>query len=154
MIRWRGTLPLAALALALLLPACGGEEVLAPDEDLADLVGDWRATRFEVTNVADPSVSPDLIDPSIGASFTLNIQPSGQYTAILTFQQHPLTEIGELTRAGDKLVMRVLQPCCRTDRVDYSLEAGVLSLSGPTEFDFNNDGEPEDATAAIDLVRR
>jgi hypothetical protein len=30
----------------------------------------------------------------LGANFTLNIQPSGQYTAVLVLQGTPITEIG------------------------------------------------------------
>lgn len=153
MTRTRRTSPSFRLLLALAAAGCGGQDPLGPDEQLADLVGTWRATRFQVTNVADPSVSPDLVDPSIGAGFTLDIQPSGQYTAILTFQQVANAEVGEMGREGDQLVLRVLEPCCRTDRLDFSLEGGILTLRGPTEFDFNLDGEPEDATAVIELRR-
>ena len=44
------------------------------------MVGDWVAPSQVVTGVADPQVLADLT--SLGAVYTLSVQPSGRYTAI------------------------------------------------------------------------
>src|SRR4051812_46439700 len=97
MVRAPASRRFTALLLAtLLLPflgACASDALLGPDADLAFLVGDWDATRFVVQSKADPKVAPELIK-GLGAQFSLNVQPSGQYTAILVYQSSPFTEIG------------------------------------------------------------
>ena len=80
-----------SLILSLLVMAACGSGGLAPDPALAPFVGDWDATKLVLTSVANPDMAPDLI--AMGASFKLNIQPSGQYTAILIYAQQASTEI-------------------------------------------------------------
>src|SRR5438270_4718894 len=84
------------LLLGLSIVGCSGDNPLTANASLADLVGDWQAVRFQVTNKANPSQAPELIH-DLGAQFTLDIQPSGQYTAILAYQGTPVTELGTLT---------------------------------------------------------
>lgn len=149
----RPLLHLLALGLLATPGGCGDDASTGPADEIAFLVGDWEASRFLVRNAADPGVAPDLV--ALGATFTMNVQPSGQYTAVLTFQAVPNVQIGEITVDGGDLVLRVLQPCCRTDRAAFSQAGdGSVTLEGPTTFDFNLDGQPEAAEATIVLVPR
>jgi len=146
---WAGT-----LFLALLVASCGGDTIVDPPPvDLVEpFVGTWDAEVFTVTNDADPSTVADLM---LDGSFTLNVQPSGTYTATLLFGElSPVIEIGVLRPSEGGTV--TLQPTGGTpatstfvfEREDY------LTLDGPTDFDFNLDGTPEAAQAYIELQRR
>lgn len=145
-----------AAALLLLTASLGGcsDETLGPNGDVAFLVGDWEAERFVVRSLANPEVAPDLIADPILATFTVNVQPSGGYTAILTYLENPLTEIGTLEVEGSEIVFNRSFPCCSVVRSTWSGQGDHIRLVGETEFDFNQDGTPEDGEATIDLVRR
>lgn len=134
-----------------LLAACGSESV-GPDPGVAPLVGDWDATRLVLTSVANPQVKPDLI--ALGATFRMNVQPSGQYTAILLYAQQSSTEIGTLSVSGNTVTMKRDFPSRSTSAAVFSLSGDHLTLDGDSEFDFNLDGTPEPALAHFELLRR
>lgn len=128
--------------------------VVGPDPAVAPFVGTWDAEVFRVTSSADTSVVADLL---IQGSFVINIQPSGLYTATLIFANipNPVVEIGQLTVATSLVT---LAPTGGTDCPGSSVfsfaAADYFSMTGPTCFDFNLDGESEDAEAHIELRRR
>lgn len=140
--------------IALLAAACGGGDDplnVEPDPALAPFVGNWTALAMVVTSVANPDVSPDLIEE--GATFSLNIQASGQYTANLIFLQQVSTEIGFISVSGSTVTLKREFPTRSTSTATYEFQGNLLILDGPTEFDFNLDGEPEDALGHIELQR-
>ncbi|MDH3270862.1 MAG: hypothetical protein OEN56_05995 [Gemmatimonadota bacterium] len=148
------------MALGLLitmLAACGDDKPEEPEVDpaIAPFVGTWDAEVFTVTSVADPSIVADLI--GIGGSFTLNIQPSGAYTATLVFSDGettvPLVEFGSLGVAGNFITLRPNGGDPATSQYTFVRE-DYLRLEGPTEFDFNFDDEPDPAEAFIEIQRR
>jgi hypothetical protein len=141
-------------AALLLAPACGGSEGITgvePDPAVAPFVGDWEATEFSVTSVQDSTVSFDVTD---GGAFTINVQPSGLYTAIIEFPQlpAPVVEIGQLSVIGNSITLRPQGGAAATSSYTFD-GADRLTLIGPTEFDFNDDGTPDPATARIELER-
>ncbi len=140
-----------AILTALLLAGCGGESV-GPDAAIAPLVGDWDATSLILTSVANPQVNPDLV--ALGASFRLNIQPSGQYTAILLYAQQSSTEIGTLSVSGNVITLMRDFPSKATSAAVFALAGDRMTMDGDSEFDFNLDGTPEPALAHFELVRR
>lgn len=123
-----------------------------PDPALAPFVGDWRASAMVLTNKANPSVAPDLIQE--GAEFTINVQPSGQYTAILLYMQSSSTEIGKLSVSGNTVILERTFPSPETSSATYQFSGSQLVLDGDSEFDFNLDGSPEPAQAHIVLEKR
>jgi len=140
-------------AVLVLAAACGDDATVGPDPELAPLVGDWEATELVLANVANPSVAPDLIE--LGATFDLNVQPSGQYTAILVFSLQSQTEIGQVEVDGDRLTLRPTVPPGQPPTTGtFSIQGDQLTLDGSTEFDFNMDGTPEPASAHFEFVRR
>lgn len=141
------------LGLALLAAAACGDETVSADPALAALVGDWEATSLVVTNVANPAVAPDLID--LGATFDLNVQPSGQYTAILIVALQSSTEVGQISVSGASVTLRPTFPPGRAATTGtYELSGDALLIQGTTEFDFNLDGTPEPALARFELIRK
>lgn len=135
------------------LSGCSGEESVGPDSSLSALVGDWQADRFVVTNKANPAQAPELVH-DLGAQFTLNVQPSGQYTAILAYQGTPITEIGTLEVDRGEVVFHVSHPAPSSSRSRYSVTSTRLTLDGDTSFDFNGDGKGDPATAHIEMRKK
>lgn len=142
------------LALTLHVSGCGNDPIELVEEDpaVAPFVGNWRATELVLTNESDPDADPlDVLEN--GGSFTINVQPSGTYTATLTFPAlPPAVEIGDLTVIESSLV---LHPNGGSPAVTEFTFDGPdrITLDGPTQFDFNLDGTPEDAQAHIVLER-
>jgi hypothetical protein len=105
-----------------------------------------------ITSVANPDVSPDLIQ--LGATFSLNVQPSGQYTAILIYAEQASTEIGVLSVSGNVVTMTRSFPNVATSTALFVLEGSHLTLDGDTDFDFNLDGTTEPALAHFELTKQ
>lgn len=137
--------------LAAHISGCGSEST-GPDPAVAPLVGAWDATRLDLTSVVNPQVKVDLIE--LGATFRLDIQPSGQYTAILLYAQQTSTEIGTLSVSGNTLTMTREFPSRSTSAAVFALTGDRLTLDGDSEFDFNQDGTPDPALAHFELLRR
>lgn len=149
---WRGwRRGAAAIALVLALAACGGGGTDV-DPALAPFVGDWQATQLVLTSVANPQVSPDLI--ALGATFTLNVQPSGQYTAILIYAEQASTEIGTIRVSGNTVTLNRDFPGRGTTNAVYAFSGNRLTLDGDSEFDFNLDGTPEPAVVHMEFVKQ
>lgn len=151
--RQRGTIARTFIWLLVVVLGACRDEAVAPDQSLEPFWGDWAASSLVVTSVADPAVSPDLVE--LGATFDLNVQPSGQYTAILVFAQQSATEIGQLSVSGSNFTLRPTFPPGQPSTVGVWARSGdVLTLDGSTRFDFNLDGTPEAALARFVLVRQ
>ena len=142
---------LLALSTAI-VAACGGDST-GPDDSINALVGSWDAIKMVVVNKANPSVAPDLT--KLGVTFYVNIQPSGQYTAILTSFGQPATEFGRVEVINDQLTLHREQPGpARSDTGTFRISRDTLYLAGDTEFDFNFDGLNEPARLLTDFKRR
>ena len=143
-----------AIGVVLALGACGGEDPVGPNPTISDLVASWDAIRFVVQDPSDPEVRPDLIEA--GMTFFLDVQPSGNYTAILTAFGQPNTEFGRIEiRGSNELIFHREQPGPpRSDTGTFRLSGDTLFVTGQTEFDFDQDGAPEPANLFADLVKR
>ena len=133
--------------------SCGGDssgpgEMPGPDF----MVGDWLATVLVVTSAVNPEVVADLI--AMGATFTLSVQPSGRYTAILAGFGQSSSESGTLSVEGMQVVFRRSIPSVEIARSTWVREGADVILTGPTEYDFNLDGMVEDGTIVIRLTPR
>jgi hypothetical protein len=140
----------AFFATVLLITGCG-DDGTGPDPAVAPLVGDWSAIELVMTSVANPDIAPELI--GLGAAFKLNVQPSGQYTAVLLYAMQSATEIGWVTLSGNTLTLNRDFPTRSVSTSIYSLSGDTLTLDGDSRFDFNLDGTLEDALAHFVLVR-
>ena len=139
--------------MAASLSACSDSDAFAPDPNLADFVGMWDATALVLSSPVTPSLSADLI--ALGSTFSLNIQPSEQYTAILIFMGQASTEIGRISRSGETVIFDRTFPVASREISTYVFAASDrLVLDGDTEFDFNQDGIADQALAHFELKRR
>lgn len=142
------------------LAACGGDGGITevePDEAIEPFVGTWEADSLTLTSVADMSIVANLLE--VGGSFTINVQPSGAYTATLVFTDGdttvPSVEIGQMTVSDDFITLDATQPDRDPVTSSYTfLSSDRLRLEGPTEFDFNFDGDADPALAYFELVRQ
>jgi hypothetical protein len=144
-----------ALSLAVLMGACGDDDGVSANPDIAFLVGDWVATRFEVTPDAAPDQGVDLVG-QLGAEFTLNVQPSGLYTASLSLPGLvPAPEIGTLRVEGTELVFtRTTPPPTVVSRATFTRHSsGTVTFTGPSSFDLDGDGQAEAITLDVTIVR-
>jgi len=66
------------------------------------MVGEWIAESMVVTSALNPDVAPDITES--GATFTLSVQASGRYTAILAGYGQSLSESGMLTIQGSEIL--------------------------------------------------
>ena len=105
------------------------------------MVGNWLAESLVVTSVANPEVVADLT--ALGAVFTLSVQPSGRYTAILEGFGQPSSEFGHLTVDGAHVVRMPESPPGEESRALWELVGDSVILVGETDFDFNFDGALE-----------
>lgn len=144
--------------VVLVLAACGGSERIDgpdPNAAFAPFVGTWDAEAFTITSDADSTLVADLL---IDGSFFIVFQPSGIYTATLSFGDvtAPLVEIGQISVSGNivTLMPTNLPPPCPAASTFSFPTPDFLILDGPTCFDFNLDGEDEDAQAHLELRRR
>ena len=145
---WWGVAVLAALAVS----ACSGKDSTGPDPELAPFVGDWNAVSLILTSQDNSEISGDIV--AMGATFTLHVQESGQYTAILLFQGQSQTEIGNIEVSGSTITLHRTYPSVSTDAGVYSFQGDHLIIDGTTDFDFNQDGTPEPALSHFDLVKQ
>jgi hypothetical protein len=150
---------IAARAIVLFLAgvavSCGGGDTSVPTEPPPGpgfMVGDWIATVLVVTSSENPEVSVDLA--AEGATFTLSVQPSGRYTAILSGFGQASSESGTLSVEGSEVVFRRTLPSPEISRSTWERNGADVTLTGPTQFDFNLDGLTEDATIVIGLTPR
>ena len=131
--------------------ACGSDP---NDLDLNPdfMVGEWLADSLVMTSVANPDVVTDLTE--LGAEFTLSVQPSGRYTAILEGFGQASSESGELTVDGEYVILRPTSPPGPVSQALWERVDDSVILEGESDFDFNLDGTTEPATLRQVLVPR
>jgi hypothetical protein len=140
---------LPGLLLFLSFAGCG-EDVAGPKKGLDPLVGAWRAQSLVMTHKTTPGISVDLVEQ--GATFTLSILSTGQYSASLAAFGQSNTEVGTVTVSGNQVTITPTSPAGPPLVATYRFQGSLLILDGDSEFDFNLDGTPEDAFAHIELL--
>ena len=130
--------------------ACGSDTT-GPDLNPDFMVGEWLADELLLTSVANPQVFTDLVADR-GAVFTLSVQPSGRYTAILSGFGLSSSESGKLTVDGADIVLVPELPPGPESRATWERIGATVILVGESEFDFNLDGTNEAATLRQVLI--
>ncbi len=142
------------VVLIVALAACSGGDGTGPDSDPEGnfLAGEWIATLMRAQSVANPEIRADII--ASGGEFTLSVQPSGRYTAILVAFGQSASESGTLSIVGNEVVFSRTFPSALVTRATWTRSGANVTLKGPTEFDFNLDGTAEPATLETVLAPR
>ena len=86
-----------------------------------------------------------------GATFTLSILSTGQYSASLSAFGASSAEVGTVTVAGNQVTIAPTSPEGPPQVATWSFQGSTLILDGNSEFDFNQDGIPEASIAHIEL---
>ena len=121
-----------------------GSDPTEPELNPGFMVGNWLAESLVMTSAANPEVVADLT--ALGAVFTLSVQPSGRYTAILEGFGQSSSEFGKLTVDGAYVV---LMP---ESRALWEQLGESVILEGESDYDFNLDGTTEPATLRQVLI--
>jgi hypothetical protein len=103
-----------------------------------------------MTSVANPDLTVEL--DTLGATFTLLVEPSGRYTAILEGLGQSSSEIGDLTVDGAEVVLMPASPPGPESRALWDQVGDSVILMGDSDYDFNLDGTTEPATLRQMLV--
>lgn len=134
-----------ALALVGLAGVLACSDAVAPE----DIAGDWTATSFVFTSVADPDESVDIIDA--GGSLSTTFEADGDYAITYSFAGSTDTDGGTYTIDGDHITLDDgTDPISGT--IELSGDTMTLRLTG-AEFDFDDDGTDDPATVLIVLTR-
>ena len=140
------------LVIGLIFLGIGGceNDPMEPELGPGFMAGEWLAESLLLTNIANPEVTAELV--ASGAIFTLSVQPSGRYTAILQGFGQSSSEIGTLTVDGPEVVLVPLSPPAPPSRAVWERVGESVILVGESEFDFNLDGTTEAATLRQVLI--
>lgn len=148
-----------AAALVAALAACSSSS--SPDTEsetdlLARLAGTWDGTEMVLTSRdSDPEVTLDILGGGLGAdaSFTLELEESGRYTATLVVLDQPDEETGDIEITESAITLDPDGPDPAVTGT-WDLEGDTLVIQGETQFDFDLDGTNDPADLDLVLERR
>lgn len=100
---------------------------------VGDLVGEWQATVYRYSRLADPSQVEDMI--AQGVAFAFIVEPDSRYTSVVDGNAYTTEFIVE----GDQFLTRDVT-------LTFQLVGDELTLQGPVDYDF---GEPDGSEPAI-----
>ncbi|WP_411030049.1 hypothetical protein [Spongiimicrobium sp. 3-5] len=145
------------------LSSCRSDESEGPDCSLtganfsvSDISGNWTATRavFSLT-ATGPVQEVDIV--AEGGSATLSIQSNGRFTlSILEAGEPNDTSSGNLCIDIDILVVSFDGDAPEDYDffgIDFIQGSNNMTIGGPAEFDFNDDGTLQPANIQLDLIR-
>ena len=135
------------LGAALLVTVAVGCSDSTSPASPSDFVGDWLASSYVVTNIANTSQSEDLT--ALGITLSLMFTET-TYSGTASFPgELAETFSGTYTISGNELTLNEtgeLEP----DMMTYTLSGNTMTLTGnDDEFDFDNDGLDDPATFAM-----
>ena len=140
----------SSLGIALLASvAVGCSDSAGPEGSAtpADLVGQWNASVYTVTNIANTSETAELI--GMGMVLTITFTET-TYTGLATFPGDlPEDFSGTYTIEGQQLTLNETGEGS-PELMTYDLTGSVLTLSGNDEsYDFDDDGIEDPATFVL-----
>lgn len=120
--------------------ACSDSGV-EPVPDLVPLAGVWEA---QVLKVPDPSNSDEFIDlvPE-GASYTLSILSTGQFTAVFDLLLVQGFETGTVSVYQDQITLNPISPPGSVMSGNWMLQGDVFFVEAVRSLDIDGDGVQE-----------
>lgn len=142
--------------LLLCFQACGedeGNELTGSGISINDIQGSWNAIRVEFDIAGSgASLAVDIIDQ--GGSATLVIQSNGRFTlTIIPMGESPQVTTGQMTFDDDLLVVEFDDSPGQSDFFSIQNTSSTLSISGPAEYDLDNNGTDDPARVEMDFER-
>ena len=118
----------------------------------SDFVGDWLASSYVVTNIANTSQSQDLIP--LGMTLSITFTETG-YSGTADFPGEATeTFSGTYTIDGNQLTLNETGQV-ETDTMTYALSGNTMTLSGLDEqYDFDDDGQEDPASFVMVLAKQ
>ncbi len=118
----------------------------------SDFVGDWLASSYVVTNIANTSQTEDLT--ALGMTLSITFTET-DYSGTAAFPGEPTeTFSGTYTIDGNQLILNEtgqLDP----ETMTYTLSGNTMTLSGvDDEYDFDGDGVDDPATFVMVLGKQ
>ncbi len=142
----------SSLGAALLVAVAAGCSDSTSPALPSDFVGEWLASSYVVTSIANTSQSEDLT--VLGMTLSL-VFTETTYSGTADFlDEVPETFSGTYTISGNQLTLDEtgeLEP----DTMTYTLSGNTMTLTGNDEhYDFDDDGQDDPATFAMVLAKQ
>jgi hypothetical protein len=144
----------------ILLVGCGNKSSFKPIT-YTDLGGNWNATLYKVSNAASPDIAMELV--SMGGQFSMQADDAGNFTGQAIIPEElggpaTLEFEGAFEIVGRDTLNVVfnpeIPPFITNFRPAFKLRGNILTLTDSnTTFDFDQDGEEEEAVFEGTLVR-
>ena len=118
----------------------------------SDFVGDWLASSWVLTSVANTSQSADFIALGMALSITFT---ETTYSGTVNMDGGVVdTFSGTYTISGSQLILNETGET-ELDTMTYSLSGNAMTLSGDDEaYDFDQDGQDDPATFTMVLAKQ
>lgn len=139
---------LAATLTVAAVAACSDATGVQPE----DLAGTWDISALEFTNVANTSEQVDLI-ADLSGSGTVTITGAGAFTIAVTVEGSTDTDIGTIEVVGSSVTITIAGDDL-TGTISRSGDTVTINLTTGVEFDFDDDGTDEPATARLVMVKQ
>ncbi len=118
----------------------------------SDFVGDWLASSYVLTSIANTSLSEDLIPLGMTLSITFT---ETTYSGTAAFTGEPTeTFSGTYTISGNQLTLNETGQG-EPELMTYTLSGNAMTLAGSDEeYDFDDDGVEDPATFSMLLAKQ
>lgn len=118
--------------------------------ELEELAGTWTAQSAVFTAVADPAQTFGLV--ADGGTFALTFVADGSYSSVFTYQQENETIAGTFAVNESTLTLSETGQGSADD-YEFTRNGNTLTLTSPDVWDFDDDGNDDQATIVITLIR-
>ena len=145
------------LGMVFQLGSCGGEDegnfpINGTVLSMSDIAGHWEANSAIFSQVSDQPIIFDLITE--GGSVLLSIQPNGRFKLTMNIPGEPSNVInGQLGFDEDLLVVKDDAFPDDWEYFGIYLDQLTLYISGPAEFDFDDNGVEDEAIISLAFER-
>ena len=120
---------------------------------LQNIVGDWTATSAIFTTInSNPVLSRDVVTD--GGTCDLSIFQDQRFSLVVRNPGSPNPQIttGLLVADGDFIVVRFDDDPTTEIPWDFTISGDDLTIAGPLDYDFENDGVFEESTATMQFI--
>jgi hypothetical protein len=116
------------------------------------MVGVWEAQVLQLPDPEQPDQMVDLIPQ--GASYTLSILATGQFTAVFDLILAQGYEAGRVEVSGNQVALTPTSPPGTGLSGTWQIQDGRLVVDAIRSLDLDGDGSPEVIPFFVELVER